>query len=526
MFCTHFLLKDALQKKGGALFVRQNLTSGSKSKVFVLEAYLYAYNLLQLPLPPYNLLQHLNVPTCNVTPKFYISVDATSPTFRHGGDNAMWADDMMKWDNAVHFIRRVNEICSTASGILHSIASAICNCCYGCRMGDAASSPPPLTCSAPSVYDVCALNPLNIIPARFVVCRWFGVSVEFWEQVVVSIYSSSFLTTKLDTMPAMILPALDDIISVGRSNPLRQLHTWKGNSSEVFDLMESQIQRVVKNVRIERVERCGVSHTWSVVYSSKTESETESNKCKTGAQNNSDKKRITETFDIIIFACPANAINEMTNSENNRNAGFRSKLFDAILPNIKYENQRDDNFIHGDIHACRGVIPSPMRAEVIQGRYTNYIAHHNSNCDGEIENTFILGTWVPSALGSSSRCKALTAQNEVHDFFVTYNPRKETTNVLQSTALVGHVDNSWAHPEFSFKNLFLSLCMPLLQGRHQVYYCGSYVTPGNGHDLSLLSGMVVAARCSGGYHPLRHQADGPTIRDFELLDGLLFRGAR
>ena len=59
-----------------------------------------------------------------------------------------------------------------------------------------------------------------------------------------------------------------------------------------------------------------------------------------------------------------------------------------------------------------------------------------------------------------------------------------------------------AHPCLTMTNLALSnVVWPWLQGMQQgrVYFCGSYVTPGNGHDLSMLSGLVVANKIGAKY---------------------------
>ena len=58
------------------------------------------------------------------------------------------------------------------------------------------------------------------------------------------------------------------------------------------------------------------------------------------------------------------------------------------------------------------------------------------------------------------------------------------------------VDNSGSHPSFSTRNLLIAFALRWVQGRGGVYYCGSYTTPGNGHDLSLLSGLCAASHSS------------------------------
>ena len=37
------------------------------------------------------------------------------------------------------------------------------------------------------------------------------------------------------------------------------------------------------------------------------------------------------------------------------------------------------------------------------------------------------------------------------------------------------------------------------QGKDGVYYCANWTTPGNCHDMSLLSGFVVANACGAKY---------------------------
>ena len=38
-----------------------------------------------------------------------------------------------------------------------------------------------------------------------------------------------------------------------------------------------------------------------------------------------------------------------------------------------------------------------------------------------------------------------------------------------------------------------------MQGRRGLYFCGSFATPGNGHDLSLCSGLAVACALGAAY---------------------------
>ena len=62
-----------------------------------------------------------------------------------------------------------------------------------------------------SLYDLSMLNPLNVLPLRWL-ATLFGVSAACWEDIVVPMYFSTFLSSKLDLVPAVILPIVSDII--------------------------------------------------------------------------------------------------------------------------------------------------------------------------------------------------------------------------------------------------------------------------------------------------------------------------
>jgi hypothetical protein len=58
------------------------------------------------------------------------------------------------------------------------------------------------------------------------------------------------------------------------------------------------------------------------------------------------------------------------------------------------------------------------------------------------------------------------------------------------------------------------------QGLHDsvVWFAGSATTPGNGHDLSFLSGLIVAKKL-GAEYPFAH--DAAAAADFERLRSLM-----
>jgi hypothetical protein len=87
--------------------------------------------------------------------------------------------------------------------------------------------------SRKSLYDLNMLNPLNLMPLRWLSIL-FGVNRECWDDVIVPMYASTFLSTKLDMVPAIILPIISDIIPL--TTPAR-LRSWADNSTLVFDRM-------------------------------------------------------------------------------------------------------------------------------------------------------------------------------------------------------------------------------------------------------------------------------------------------
>jgi len=56
--------------------------------------------------------------------------------------------------------------------------------------------------------------------------------------------------------------------------------------------------------------------------------------------------------------------------------------------------------------------------------------------------------------------------------------------------------------------------MHLIQGRHGIYYCSNWTAPGNGHDLSFLSGVAVATEIGASY-PFPH--DKASERDWKMM---------
>jgi hypothetical protein len=114
------------------------------------------------------------------------------------------------------------------------------------------------------------------------------------------------------------------------------------------------------------------------------------------------------------------------------------------------------------------------------------------------ENHFVISSWAPASRGRDAV------------MLVSYGLPK--ARVLSGPALA--FSNRGAHPALSIGNLLSARRLARLQGRDRLRYCGSYTTPGNGHDLSFLSGLVAAYEFGAPY-PFAH--DREAAADFALL---------
>lgn len=312
----------------------------------------------------------------------------------------------------------------------------------------------------PSLYRVSRKNPLVYVPLRKL-ARRFGIGDAFWNQVVVPVHSASFLTVDLDRVTAFIAPVLEDIVSLRHG---ADLETWCTTSSVVFERM-SQGLDLHLGVTIDRVER--------------------------GRRTRVVTAEGAEEVDAVVFACPAPSALRMLD----RPGAFERWL----LGGVAYSDDADPTFRVGRIHRDRSVLPAE-HADTILTRYANHVDCERQGDRWRYTNTFVLSSWVP------------TARDETRPMLVSYNHRGDIAGVE------GEVRNVQAHPHLSARNLARALLLRRLQGRRGIWYCSNWTTPGNGHDLSLLSGLVVADAVGAPY-PFD---DAPAAkRDFEALRGLM-----
>jgi predicted NAD/FAD-binding protein len=393
------------------------------------------------------LLNKLNIETTTVELPFFIHNIEENCIFAHGKEH-QYNNELKRWKQMVNIVRYVNEFFS------------------GKEL---------------SLYNFSFLNPFNYISIRFL-SLLFGLSNHFWNNIVVPMYASSFLSTKLSFIPSSILSIIDSLISL-QSNSIPTMQTWVQTSIDVFDKMTKdaiiKINHQVKSINIKRKENNQI-----IILI--------------------DNEKII--YDRIIFACNADAtINTLING--NTSISFLLKL---MLSNITYGDDDDLNLLDGIIHRDINILPIEYADELCRN-YANYIdvKYDKKNKVFYHYNTFILSSWLPNV-------HAMLKENQIEHrnmepMFVTYAPYDQPTPKIDEKKIYGKVDNRRAHPSLSFRNQAISLLIRLVQGENGMYFCGNSVTPANGHDLSLISGFAVA-ELIGAKYPFDDNASA--LRDY------------
>ena len=185
------------------------------------------------------LLRQLGLETAQVELPFYLR-RADGESFVHGRSEALsvrYAADMRRWARLVALVRRVNRFFARSD--------------------------------TPSLYHFSLLNPMNVLPLRLL-CWLCGISAGFWREVIVPLHCTTFLTSRLGLVPAVVVPTIDDIIPLAG---IPRLSSWvgssngssNGSSADVFERIAAAAPslRVRTSCRVERVRRAP-DGTWTV----------------------------------------------------------------------------------------------------------------------------------------------------------------------------------------------------------------------------------------------------------------------
>ena len=415
------------------------------------------------------LLSRLGVEHESVNLGFHVR-DPDGRDFRHGDLSSPLmqhhATCIARWQRMVRWVRSVNNL-------FH---------CFPSRK---------------SLYDLNLLNPLNVIPLRWLSVI-FGVSRECWDHVIVPVYASTFLTIELDMVPAVILPTMSDIVPLGQPASLR---SWKIDSSVVFAKMfpgnEGGEQKrngrgnggrcqIHLNTPIRAVHQDAATKLWSV----------ESNSA------------IYDGFERIVFASSARNVYDC--------AGALPARFRNLFGHIKYTQETDRSMNKGVVHSDpSSVFPKELTEARGKLKYSilkdtaNFIEVHRK-VDGSLAytNTFVLSSWIPSIARYGNMMPRLVTYDGLTNNKSEEGREERTPSVSRSPKVsktYGAVHNDWNHPVLSPVSLTCQYLLRYVQGRNGVYFCGSLATPGNGHDLSFLSGLAVA-RAMGAAFPFADSA--------------------
>ncbi|CAF1451866.1 unnamed protein product [Rotaria magnacalcarata] len=386
-----------------------------------------------------HLLNALSIETTTVELPFFIHNRDENTFFAHAKQDVhtqQYNTDLQRWKRMIDIVRYVSEF-------FHDRET--------------------------SLYHFSLLNPFNYISMRLL-SLLFGISTRFWNNIVVPMYATTFLSTNLSFIPSAILPTVDRLISLD-PNCVPKLQAWLQTSIDVFDRMTQgatiKTKSPVKSVRIQRNKQNQIMiciNNENVVY------------------------------DRIIFACDSEStVSALKNGNTNI-----SLLLKTMLSNVTYSGDDDANLLDGLIHRDISILPNEFADEVTR-KYANYI---DVKYDKKKQifynyNTFILSSWLPNVHAMLKENNL--EQSEIEPMFVTYSPYDQPAPQIDKKKIFGTVDNRQAHPSLSLRNQAISLLIRLVQGESGMYFCGCSVTPANGHDLSLISGFAVAELIGAEY---------------------------
>jgi predicted NAD/FAD-binding protein len=168
-----------------------------------------------------------------------------------------------------------------------------------------------------------------------------------------------------------------------------------------------------------------------------------------------------------------------------------------LLGRSQYVDDVDSTFSKFVVHSDKGIFPEEHRDEIA----SNFNTYVELDEDGSLECTFVLSSQYPGL--------------DRYDvpMLVTFNSDKPIDEVR------AHIDLPHANHTLSLRNLIIMSAMRFLQGKNDIYYCGTFTTPEGGHDLSFMSGLV-AARAVGAPYPLPKRSE-EAMADFRQMQRMM-----
>ncbi|MBT8467942.1 MAG: NAD(P)-binding protein [Myxococcales bacterium] len=319
-----------------------------------------------------------------------------------------------------------------------------------------------------SLYHFSYFNPLNLIPLYWM-ARLFGISRAFWDTIFVPIHCATFITTSMRGVPAVILPLLESIVPLEEPT---QMGTWQGAPRQVFDRMTARFSdRVHTDHEITGVERRNDRFVIS------------------------DSKGRRFEADEVVFACDSASVLSALEAP--------SGLQRLLLSNAQYVDDVDPAFSSFVVHSDTSILPEKHRQRIL----SEFNTYSEINEAGALECTFVISAQNPSTKDAGV------------PMLVTFNSQRVIEKVQKRIDL--------PHPthSVSLQNLIIMSMMRYLQGRDGLHYCGTFTTPEGGHDLSFMSGLVVAHAIGADYPFSSDQTDA--VADFKQMQKMMLKsGAR
>lgn len=346
-----------------------------------------------------------------------------------------FADDFARYDRMVSTVRRINRVFS-----------------YG---SDRKTFYPPY---------LNMINPCNFVGIRSMT-KIFGITDEFYTTVMQPYHGLNLTTVEIDSCPGTAMAILDEIIPMTKC---RWHNSWDtGNSEAVFAKLTASC-RVQLDARIRQVHAVRTDGRWQ-------------------QQVISDKGEV-ETFDRVVFACPSHAAANIL-----RKPGFFESIF---LRAVSYHDDfhREDwkDWLEAPVHQDVTCLPEGQRKVLQTDAAFLMDVDDTGSKDGTRNTEFhhVLGAWSPSA-------RSAGISPEQAPMFMSQCLHKDRSIDPDKTLKTFSAPRG--HPDLSHRNGMITQFMNLIQGRRGIYYCSNWVAPGNGHDLSCVSGLVVAHAIGAAY---------------------------
>ena len=280
------------------------------------------------------------------------------------------------------------------------------------------------------------------------------------------IHCATFITTSMRGIPAVILPLLESVVPLEKPT---QMGTWCGPPRQVFERMTRPFsERVHTGHEITQVLR------------------------RNGRYVIVDDAGRRYEADKVVFACDASSVLRSLESP--------TWLQRVLLGGTQYVDDVDPTFSSFVVHSDPSVFPEGHRERIL----SDFNTYSEIDGEGRLECTFVISAQNPAT------------KDEGVPMLVTFNSNKAIAEVQKRVEL--------PHPThtLSLRNLAIMSLMRFVQGKDGMYYCGTFTTPEGGHDLSFMSGLVVAHAIGAPYPFVSGEGD-PALADFRQMQRLMLR---